>query len=441
VIPLDETHDASLRSWVASANSGTSDFPIQNLPFGVFRRAAEPPRIGVAIGDEILDLRRACDARLLDGCPEAVHGAAATESLNALMSLERPLLSALRLRLSRLLVAGSGEADPDLLVPMKGVDLLLPARIGDYTDFYASICHATNVGRLFRPDNPLLPNYKYVPIAYHGRASSILVSGTAIRRPCGQVKPNADPPAFRATARLDYEAELGLFIRGENPLGAPVGVDGAEDRIFGCCLVNDWSARDIQAWEYQPLGPFLAKSFATTISPWVVTLEALAPFRSVPPARPEGDPPALPYLQAADRAAFDVVVETQIESQAMRERGLEPQRVSRASARGLYWTPAQMIAHHTSNGCNLRPGDLLATGTISGADPGTYGCMLEISRGGTAAVTLPSGEERSFLIDGDRVTLRASCHRPGFASIGFGVCTGIVHPPLDPSPANSHPLS
>jgi fumarylacetoacetase len=431
VIPLDDTHDPSLRSWVASANSAATDFPIQNLPFGVFRPKAERPRIGVAIGDDVLDLRRACDARLLDACPEVVRAAAAGESLNALMSLDRSPLSALRVRLSRLLAAGSRDADPGLLVAMKDVELLLPARIGDYTDFYASLFHAERVGRLFRPDAPLPPNYKYIPIAYHGRASSIVVSGTGIRRPRGQVKPAADPPAFRASTRLDYEVELGFFIRGGNTLGEPLRIDAAEDHIFGCCLVNDWSARDVQAWEYQPLGPFLAKNFATSISPWVVTLEALAPFRCPPRVRPEGDPRPLPYLETADPGAFDVAMEVQIDSAEMRQRGLEPHPLSRATTSDLYWTPAQMITHHTSNGCNLQAGDLMASGTISGAGPGSYGCLLEMTSGGTVPVKLPSGEERSFLADGDSITIRGRCRRPGFVSIGFGECTGLVQAALD----------
>jgi fumarylacetoacetase len=280
----------------------------------------------------------------------------------------------------------------------------------------------------------VLPNYKYLPIAYHGRASSIVVSGTPVRRPRGQVRPTGGSPTFRASTRLDYEVELGFFIRGGNPLGEPVPIDAAEDHVFGCCLVNDWSARDVQAWEYQPLGPFLAKNFTTSISPWVVTLEALAPFRCQPPSRPEGDPRPLPYLQAADPGAFDIDVAVQIVSMTMRERDLKPHRVSSATTRTLYWTPAQMIAHHTSNGCNLQPGDLIATGTISGAEPGSHGCLLEMTSGGTVPLRLPSGEERSFLADGDAITIRACCRRPGFTSVGFGECTGIVHPALDTVP-------
>lgn len=423
----NETHDFSLASWVESANDPATDFPIQNLPLGVFSPHGGEPRPGCAIGDRIVDLRATADLGLL---PAACAAALRHPDLNAFMALPRAEWSALRLALSRLLRAGA----PGRRVPHYAAadcELLLPASIGDYTDFYASVFHATNIGGMFRPDNPLLPNYKYVPIGYHGRASSVVPSGTAVRRPHGQIQNGNDlPPVFRASRQLDYECEAGAFLGGpENPLGEPVPMRAAADRLFGLCLLNDWSARDIQRWEYQPLGPFLAKSFATTISPWIVTTEALAPFRAPRFARPAGDPQPLDYLEAPEdreSGAFDIEISVWIATARMRESGLAPFRLSAARFADMYWTFAQMVAHHASNGCNLRPGDLLGSGTVSGPEPGSRGSLLELSWRGTQPVELPGGEKRSFLEDGDEVILRAECRREGFRRIGFGECRGIL---------------
>ena len=299
--------------------------------------------------------------------------------------------------------------------------MLLPVAIGDYTDFYASVHHATNVGSMFRPDNPLLPNYKWLPIGYHGRSSSIVVSGTPVRRPSGQTKDDASPaPVFGPSKRLDYEMELGMFIGPGNDLGEPIAVGSALDHVFGFCLVNDWSARDVQTWEYQPLGPFLAKSFATSISPWIVTLDALEPFRTRAFERASGDPEPLPYLR--DDVGYDINVEVWLRTKKMSE----PVRLSRGNFRDMYWTVAQLVAHHTSNGCNLRPGDLLASGTISGPEKDARGCLLELTWRGTEPIQLPTGETRRFLEDGDEVILRAYCEREGVPRIGFGECRGVV---------------
>jgi fumarylacetoacetase len=426
---VDHTHDPSLRSWVESA-AGHQDFPIQNLPFGVFRRrdTDELGRVGVAIGDMILDIA-ACQAeRRFTGVAATAAAACAGPTLNALMALGAGPRAELRRQVSELLSADSSEEG--LLVPQGDAELLLPARIGDYTDFYTSVHHATNVGGMFRPDNPLLPNYKWVPIGYHGRASSIVPSGSPVRRPAGQSRPpDAPAPSFGPSRSLDYEMELGLFVAVGNVLGEPVPVGRAEDRIFGFCLVNDWSARDVQAWEYQPLGPFLAKNFATTISPWVVTLEALEPFRAPAAARPAGDPTPLPYLDSrrnTEAGAIAVTVEVYLSSARMREARLPPQRLSRGSAADLYWTPAQLVAHHTSNGCDLRPGDLLATGTISGPTKESRGCLLELTWRGAEPLALPTGESRKFLDDGDEVIMRGYCEREGAVRIGFGECRGMV---------------
>jgi fumarylacetoacetase len=427
---LDETHSPALRSWVQSANTPGTDFPIQNLPFGVFRPRGRVgfPRIGVAIGDQILDLVRGRDAGLFAQLPERVKDALAAPTLNDLMALGRTAASAVRRNLSAILARG--REDFSLLAPMADADLLVPAAIGDYTDFYASIFHAMNVGRLFRPDNPLLPNYQHVPIAYHGRASSIVASGTTIMRPSGQTKTaTATVPSFGPSERLDYEVEIGAFVGTGNALGTPIPIDHAEDHLFGLCLLNDWSARDIQAWEHQPLGPFLAKNFATSISPWVVTIDALAPFRSAASVRPPTEPQPLSYLAStrnADFGAFDVTVEAWLQTPRMRERHIEPYRLSKGSVRDLYWTVAQMVAHHTCNGCNLRPGDVIGSGTISGQAPAARGCLLEITRGGTEPLTLPTGETRTFLSNGDEVILRGYCERAGYARIGFGECRGLV---------------
>jgi fumarylacetoacetase len=363
----------------------------------------------------------------------------AASPINALMALGAIHWRALRRRLGDLLDAGNGSAEERgatdrLLVAQADVDLLLPVHIGDYTDFYASIDHAMNVGRLFRPDQPLLPNYKWVPIGYHGRASSVVVSGTQVRRPVGQVRaPDSDAPRVSPSARLDYELEVGCFIGPGNELGRPIDVANADSHIFGLCLVNDWSARDIQQWEYQPLGPFLAKSFATTISPWIVTADALEPFRA--PARPrsEGDPVPLPYLDCAENAqpgAFDISLEVGLRTAAMRQRGDGPDWITHSRFASMYWTFAQMVAHHASNGCNLRPGDLLASGTVSGPTETERGCLLELTRGGADPVRLPGGETRKFLEDGDEVVIRAACERAGFVRIGFGECRGIIAPAI-----------
>ena len=425
--PLDDTHDPGLRSWVASANDPAGDFPIQNLPLGVFRRRgrSDVPRLGVAIGDQVLDLRRCGELRLLDGPPEVVAAAREASSLNRLLALGPEAHGSLRRAVSTVLRADGSRAEPGALVPLADAELRLPVEVGDYTDFYASIVHARNVGRLFRPDHPLPPSYRHVPLAYHGRSSSLVVSGIPVKRPCGQRPPaGGERPSFGPTERLDYELELGAWVGAGSLPGRPVSIDDAERHLGGFCLVNDWSARDLQAWEAQPLGPFLSKSFATSVSPWMVTLDALAPFRC-PAARPAGDPPPLPHLASARNDALgglDVTVEAWLESAEMRRRGIGPMRLSRARFREMYWTVAQMVAHHTSNGCPLRPGDLLASGTVSGPEDDAAGCLLERAATGTPA-TLPTGERRGFLADGDEVTLRAYCSRDGFARIGFGSCS------------------
>jgi fumarylacetoacetase len=386
---------------VESANDPETDFPLENLPFGVFDDGVAG-RPGLAIGDRILDLR---------GCGLG----AGNERRRAAELLSDP--------------AQRERVEPHLIA-QGSVKMLPPFAIGDYTDFYASIHHATNVGRLFRPDQPLLPNYKWVPIGYHGRASSIVVSGTEIRRPSGQAKaPDAAEPVFGPSKMLDYELEVGFYISQGNQLGETIPLERAEEHIFGLCLLNDWSARDIQAWEYQPLGPFLGKSFGTTISPWVITLEALEPFRVPAAPRPEGDPRPLPYLKSErdeERGGFDVNLEVWIATKKMREAGEAAVRVSRGNLKDLYWSLAQMVAHHASNGCNLRPGDLLATGTVSGPTPESVGSLLERTKRGAEPLALPNGEQRKFLEDGDEVTLKGWCEREGYARIGFGECRGIV---------------
>ncbi len=435
---VNDTHATGLRSWVESAQHQGTDFPIQNLPFGVFRRqrAREDARVGVAIGDAILDVGAALHAGLLPQTALAPARACEYESLNELMALGPTAWSVLRRRISQLLRHDSPEvrSDPALgeriLIPMAEAEMLLPALAGDYTDFYASIHHATNVGGMFRPDNPLLPNYKYLPVGYHGRASSLVVSGAQIRRPNGQrMADDAEAPTFGESKLLDYELEVGAFIGPGNQIGDPLPIGKAEESIFGLCLVNDWSARDIQKWEYQPLGPFLGKSFATTVSPWVVTLEALAPFRTGAHARGAGDPLPLGYLLDPvdqERGGFDITLEVYLSTTTMRDGGIEPVRISRGNFRDMYWTFAQMVTHHASNGCNLRPGDLLASGTVSGEAPESRGCMLERTWRGTQPVALPTGETRRFLDDGDEVILRGFCERPGAARIGFGECRGQV---------------
>jgi fumarylacetoacetase len=436
-VTLDATHDPALTSWVASANAADTDFPIQNLPFGRFRPAGSdaPWRIGVAIGDQVLDLRAALAAGGWSADVAALLEPLAAGDLPGFMRRGGAARRTLRAALSSALSAGSPSQSTlaACLVPQSAAETALPCTIGDYTDFYTGIHHATSVGKLFRPDNPLLPNYKWVPIGYHGRASSIVVSGTPFRRPRGQVKGAADAPVVGPSQRLDYELELGVLIGSDNPLGEPIPMASAEDAIFGITLLNDWSARDLQAWEYQPLGPFLAKNFATTLSPWVVTLEALAPFR-VPFERAAGEPAPLPYLDSPENrehGAFDLTVEAWIRTAAMREAGVPEVLLSRASMReAAYWTPAQLVAHHTVNGCNLQPGDLLGTGTLSGPAPGQGGSLLELSQGGKTALTLAGGETRTFLQDGDSLILRAHCARPGRRRIGLGRCEGTVLPAI-----------
>lgn len=428
--PVDETHDIALSSWVPSANARGADFPVQNLPLGVFRRRGthDRPRIGVAIGDAIFDLYHAAQENLVTGA-DSLREACEATTLNALMSLPHAHRLQFRHTLSSLLRSGA-DASRTQLVSQDDAEMLLPASIGDYTDFYASIYHATNVGKMLRPDNPLLPNYKYVPIGYHGRASSIVVSGTAVHRPSGQTRDDAaQPPVFGPTKRLDYELEVGFFVGRSNAQGEAVPIEHAGARLFGLCLLNDWSARDIQTWEYQPLGPFLAKNFSSSISPWVVTMEALAPFRAPAFARATGDPAPLPYLtDEADRAGggIDVKLEVLLSSARMRAEGTAPVRISHSTLADLYWTPAQLLAHHTSNGCNLQPGDLLGSGTVSGEAKDARGCLLELTWRGADPIQLPSGETRRFLEDGDEVIMRGHCERDGFTRIGFGECRGVI---------------
>jgi fumarylacetoacetase len=421
-VSVDETHDPALTSWVESANAAACDFPIQNLPFGRFREDREGEwRIGVAIGDMVLDLRR---TRLVD------HG-----DMNQLMQQPADVRASIRQALSQGLRKGSAKqaAFADALLPMSRLQLGLPCRIGDYTDFYTGIHHATTVGKLFRPDNPLLPNYKWVPIGYHGRASSIEPSPHAFPRPRGQVRGADDTrPNFGPSTRLDHELELGLLISRPNLKGQPIPIEQAEDHLFGITLFNDWSARDIQAWEYQPLGPFLSKNFASTISPWVVTMEALAPFRQAF-TRPAGDPQPLPYLDSPENrahGAIDIELEVWLQTAAMQQAGHGGERISRSNFTDAYWTAAQLVAHHTVNGCNLVAGDLFGTGTLSGPRPDQGGSLLELSQGGKQALKLCNGQTRSFLEDGDTVILRGQCQRQGFARIGFGECRGTVLPAL-----------
>ena len=432
----DFTHDPEALSWLEAANTADTDFPIQNLPFGRFRRAgsAEPLRIGVAIGDQVLDLAALGH---LDPQIAVLLGPLAHGDLNAFMAHGRAARIALRQALfTGLSAQPSGTASlwraraDTLLLPQDEAEMALPCRIGDYTDFYAGIHHATAVGRLFRPDNPLLPNYRWVPIGYHGRSSSIGVSGQAFPRPWGQVKGEGDAPQFVPSRRLDYELELGLFVGPPNAPGMPLDMDQAEASLFGATLLNDWSARDVQAWEYQPLGPFLAKNFATTISPWIVTMEALAPFRR-PFARDPADPRPLPYLDSATnraRGAIAISLEVWLQTQAMRARGERALRVSASSFADAYWTPAQLLAHHASNGCNLQPGDLMGSGTQSGPQAGQGGSLLELSEGGRKAFVLGNGEARTFLEDGDCVILRGFCESASARRIGFGDCAGTLLP-------------
>lgn len=418
--PIDETHNPSLRSWVESANDPTSDFPIQNLPFGRFRLSGEASWcLGVAIGNQVLDLRA---AKLIAG-----------RDMRLLMRMQATARRKLRVQMVRGLQAGSDQqtAFRAALYPQSEVELGLPCEIGDYTDFYTSIHHATNIGKQLRPDNPLLPNYKWLPIGYHGRASSIVASGSSFHRPLGQTRlADQDRPSLAPSRRLDYELELAAIIAHPNTLGERVALAQAEDHVFGLALLNDWSARDIQAWEYQPLGPFLAKSFASTLSPWVVTLDALAPFRESF-ARPEGDPQPLPYLNGDrnnERGAFNIELEVSLQTAQMRALGYAGDQLSQSNYRSAYWTIAQLVTHHTINGCNLRPGDLLGTGTVSGPKPEQGGSLMELSTGGQQPIHLSNGESRTFLEDGDCVILHGYCQRNGFRRIGFGECRGTVLP-------------
>ncbi len=425
---IDETHDPALTSWVGSAD-GHPDFPIQNLPLGIFAPPGEAARPGIAIGDEILDLSAA--AALLPG---GAAGTLAGSTLNALFGLPAAERVALRRAVSRLL-SDARHRDALVLHRADACVLGLPASVGDYTDFYVGIHHARNVGRQFRPDNPLLPNYKWVPIGYHGRASSIRPSGVPVVRPRGQRKPlDAEAPTFGPSSRLDYELELGIWLGEGNALGTPIPIGKAPRHIAGYCLLNDWSARDIQAWEYQPLGPFLAKNFHSTVSPWVVTAEALAPFRTAQPPRAAGDPAPLAYLLDADdqaHGALALTLEVALTTARMRASGTAPHRLSRGPATNMYWTVAQIVTHHASNGCDLHPGDLIGTGTISAPDADGFGSLLEISRGGATPVALDGGETRSFLEDGDEVVMTARAEAAGYVPIGFGECRARIVPGAD----------
>ena len=431
----NRTHDPKLRSWVESANAADCEFPIQNLPFGVFGRPGAPvSRVGVAIGDFILDVHACVQEGLLAPTPAA--DACDEATMNRLMGRDPSVLSEFRAELSDLL-ADSGpsaerarEATGRILVRRDEATMGMPADIGDYTDFYASINHATNVGSMFRPDSPLLPNYKWLPIGYHGRASSVVPSGAQVRRPDGQTKAaDAEAPSFGPSKMLDYESEIGFFVGRGNALGETIPLDSAWDHIFGFCLVNDWSARDVQSWEYQPLGPFLAKNFATTISTWIVTSEAAEPYRVGAFSRPAGDPAPLAHLSSETDAAkggLNAILEVFLSTQNMRDTNLEPVRLSRAPFNLMYWTVGQMLTHHTSNGCNLQPGDLIASGTVSGPEKDARGCLLELTWRGAEPITLPSGEERKFLQDGDEILMKGYLEAEGRPRIGFGECVGRI---------------
>ncbi len=447
---LNETHDPARRSWEESSHVNGCDFPIQNLPWCVFSQdPQEAPRIGVGIGNFVLDVQQIIQSEIaprLELGEETITALLGT-SLNRLMALPSDTQSTLRKWLSSLLELNNPllrdhvQLRQKAMLPQSNIRLYLPSVIGDYTDFYASIHHATNVGTMLRPEQPLFPNYKWLPVAYHGRASSVVISGHPVHMPSGQTAPPSDgqSPVFQKTRALDYELELGIWISGGNPLGTSMVMDQAEEAFFGACLLNDWSARDIQRWEYQPLGPFLAKNFLTSVSPWVITREALAPFRSPPSQRATGDPQPLPHLDSTfnqQLGGIDLQLEVLLRSRIMGELGLSDIVMSRGNFREMYWTISQMISHHASNGCNLQPGDLLGSGTVSGPDRKSRGCMLERTWDGTAEhplpnqqrtpIQLPSGESRLFLADGDRVTLRGWCEKPGFVRIGFGRCVGTV---------------
>lgn len=440
---VNTTHEPTTKSWIENANTQDTDFPIQNLPYCVFNRPGSLASIGVGIGDQILDLRQCAELGLLT---DPFVDVLTQPTLNRLMSLPPEDLSKLRRLVFGLLIENTSHDRPAIekaLVFQSDVSFLMPCSIGDYTDFYASVFHATNVGSMFRPDNPLLPNYKHIPIGYHGRASSIVVSGTGFQRPIGQLSP-AEPggtPTRERCKLLDYELEIGCLVGRGNKLGSSISINEAEEHMFGLTLLNDWSARDIQKWEYQPLGPFLAKSFISTISPWVVTMEALAPFRCAEFARPEGDPTPLEYLQSESNSksgGVDLQLEVYLQSQKMLDEGIEPQRLTRGSFTNLYWTLAQMITHHSSNGCNLRSGDMLGSGTVSGPSRDSRGCLLELTWDGDQSnvvpgtqrtpIKLPTGEERKFLADGDQVSIKGFCENENYRRIGFGECAGKIQP-------------
>ncbi len=441
---INETHDVNLKSWIESANAPDTDFPIQNLPFCYFYEKSDEGKyqcLGFAIGDYIIDF---------EGCYEkGLFGEKGSDSYNELAGLiyrysltpgikdlNSEILSQIRRRLIEFVSETADEKTREIikenLFSISDVEFVVPFEIGDYTDFYCSIFHATNVGAMFRPDNPLLPNYKYIPIGYHGRASSIVVSGTDIKRPKGQNRADADaPPVFIPAKNLDYEMEVGFFVGKGNQMGESIPIENAEEHIFGLCLVNDWSARDIQAWEYQPLGPFLAKNFATTISPFVVTMEALAPFRVPAFERDENDPQPLDYLNGEANqkfGGFDIKLEVYLQTAKMRDENTEPFLLSRSNMKDLYWTIAQMLTHHASNGCNLQTGDLMATGTVSGREKHERGCLLELTWRGKEPIELPNGETRRFLEDGDEIIMKGFCEREGFRRIGFGECRGRILP-------------
>ena len=434
-LPLNETHDPARKSFIESANAPDCDFPIQNLPYCVFRPAAAtsaPLRVGVAIGDQILDLAAAGPG--FGGLAGEAAKAGAAPFLNVLMSLGPQAWSALRLALSRALSTehgNPGNINPHL-VAMKDADVRLPVAFRNFTDFFASVFHASNAGRMFRPDNPLMPNYKYVPVAYHSRASSVRVSGTPVRRPQGQRKgANEDAPSYGPSRNLDFELELGVFVGLGSELGQTIPVGRAAEHVFGYCLLNDWSARDVQGWEYQPLGPFLGKNFGTTISPWIVTAEAMAPFHTAAYVRPAGDPAPLPYLSDTEdqtSGGLDITLEAYLSTETMRKSGAAPQRITQTSFALMYWTIAQMIAHHTCNGCNLEIGDLIGSGTVSGPDKSSWGSLLELTARGREPIALPGGEKRGFIEDGDEILVRGVCAKPGQTRIGFGDCRAVILP-------------
>lgn len=432
---LNQTHNAKLKSWVDSANNGKTDFPIQNLPFGIFKRrdSDEDFRAGVAIGDQVVDMAAAQQAGIFsDKLAPALEHLNKAE-LNGFMALGRPTWSAVRAELSSALAEDAQDQEKlsSCLVPQSAVEYSMPARIGDYTDFYTSINHATNVGKLFRPDDPLLPNYQWIPIGYHGRCSSIKVDGHAFHRPKGQIKaPNEDTPTLAPSKRLDYELEVGIYIGAGNVLGTSIDLDDAEDHVFGLCMFNDWSARDIQAWEYQPLGPFLSKSFASTVSPWIVTLEALEPFRTQW-TRPDDHPQPLAYLdseQLRQHGAVDMYLEVSMLTERMHAAGQEPESVAVSNFKDSYWSIAQMVAHHSVNGCNLQSGDLFGSGTQSGTSKDSFGALIEATQGGKNSIALSNGETRTFLEDGDTVVLRGWCENKQSIRIGFGSARATVLP-------------